>query len=161
MDDLKIDAPAGKAFVNFTRTFNAPRELVWRALSQPEHVVNWFGPAAHANTVLEFDWRVGGKWKIRSVFADGGHVDFHGEYREIARPERVVKTFGMVGMYDDMVSIDTVELEEVDGKTIYRAHSELASIEARNGMMASGMESGAREGYARLDAMLENWQVNA
>lgn len=158
MDDLKIEALPGKNFMTFSRTFDAPRELVWRAMSQPEHVIGWWGPHGHKNKVLAFDWQVGGKWKIESTLPDGQALVFHGEYREIEPPRKVVQTFGVEGMYDGGYSIDTVELEEVGGKTIYRAHSELPSVEARDGMMESGMEVGMRQGFERLDAMLEQWK---
>lgn len=89
MDDLEIKAPVGEPIVIMTRTLNAPRALVWRALSEPEHVVRWWGPHGHKNRVLEWDWRVGGKWKIESTMPEGVIV-FFGEYREISRPERVM-----------------------------------------------------------------------
>lgn len=161
MDDLKIEAQPGKNHMTFSRTFDAPRELVWRAMSRPEHVIQWWGPHGHKNEVLEFDWRVGGKWKIKSIITDGTELIFHGEYREIDPPVRVVQTFGVEGMYDGGYSIDTVELEEVDGKTIYRGYSELPTVEARDGMMESGMEVGMRQGFERLDAMLEAWKAEA
>lgn len=161
MDDLKIEAQPGKNFMTFSRTFDAPRELVWRALSQPEHVIGWWGPHGHQNKVLAFDWQVGGKWKIESTLPDGQIIIFHGEYREIEPPRKVVQTFGVEGMFDGGYSIDTVELEEVDGKTIYRGYSELPSVEARDGMMESGMEVGMRQGFERLDAMLEEWKQEA
>lgn len=161
MDDLRIEALPGKNFMTFSRTFDAPRELVWRALSQPEHVIGWWGPHGHRNKVLAFDWKVGGMWKIESTLPDGQALVFHGEYREIEPPRKVVQTFGVEGMYDGGYSIDTVELEDIGGKTLYRAHSELPSVEARDGMMQSGMEVGVREGFERLDAMLEEWKAEA
>ena len=65
--DLKIVAPAGQPVITMTRSFDAPRALVWKAMSEPEHVVRWFGPHDHVNEVLEFDFRLGGKWRIRST----------------------------------------------------------------------------------------------
>lgn len=161
MDDLRIDAPTDRATVETTRTFNAPRALVWKAMSQPEHVVHWFGPNGHRNKVLEFDWRVGGRWKIRSTLPDGMQITFFGEYLEIETPKRVVQTFGVEEMYGSATVTETITLEERDGKTIYRAVTPCATFEERDAMVASGMEVGVREGFERLDALLERFKVEA
>jgi uncharacterized protein YndB with AHSA1/START domain len=161
MDDLKIEAPVGKPFMTMTRTFDAPRALVWKALSEPEHAVRWWGPHGHSNRVLEWDWRVGGKWKIETTTQDQQVIVFFGEYREIEKPVKVTQTFSFDQLPPGAHSVDTVELEEVDGKTVYRCTSTLPDVESRDGMIASGMETGAREGFERLDAMLEEWKVRA
>jgi uncharacterized protein YndB with AHSA1/START domain len=152
--DLKIDAPAGEKFMVLTRTFNAPRSLVWKALSQPEHIIRWWGPHSHANKVLRFDWRVGGGWRIQSSMADGMIVVFHGEYRDIEPEWKTVQTFAVEGMFDGQYSVETLTLEEVDGKTLYKVVSELPDVAARDGMLQSGMEVGVVEGFERLDAIL-------
>lgn len=153
--DLKIEAPAGEPNMVLTRTFDAPRSLVWRALSQPEHIIRWWGPHSHANKVLHFDWRVGGSWRIQSSMADGMIIIFHGEYREIEPEWKTVQTFAVEGMYDGAYSVETLTLEEVDGKTVYKVVSVLPDVAARDGMLASGMEVGVVEGFERLDAILE------
>lgn len=152
--DLAIQAPAGENFMVLTRTFDAPRSLVWRALSQPEHVIRWWGPHSHANKVLRFDWRVGGGWRIQSSMPDGMIVVFHGEYREIEPEWRCVQTFAVEGMYDGQYSVETLTLEEVDGKTHYKVVSVLPDVAARDGMLQSGMELGVVQGFERLDAIL-------
>jgi uncharacterized protein YndB with AHSA1/START domain len=157
--DLKIEAPAGENFMVMTRTFNAPRSLVWKAFSQPEHVIRWWGPHSHANKVLRFDWRVGGTWRIQSSMADGTVIVFHGEYREIEPEWKTVQTFAIEGMYDDQYSVETMTLEEVDGKTLYKVISVLPDVAARDGMLASGMEVGVVEGFERLDAILEEFKA--
>lgn len=157
--DLRIDAPTGENFIVLTRTFNAPRSLVWRALSQPEHIVRWWGPHGHANKVLHFDWRVGGSWRIQSAMPDGTIIVFHGDYREIEPEWKTVQTFAVEGMYDGQYSVDTLTLEEVDGKTIYRVRSELPDVASRDGMLQSGMEVGVVEGFERLDAILEEFKA--
>ena len=152
--DLKIEAPAGEAHMVLTRTFDAPRSLVWRALSQPEHIVRWWGPHGHANKVLRFDWRVGGGWRIQSSMADGTVIVFYGEYREIEPEWKTVQTFAMEGMYDGQYAVETLTLEEVDGRTHYKVVSVLPDVAARDGMLASGMEVGVVQGFERLDAIL-------
>ena len=161
MDDLKIFPTPDEPTVTITRTFNAPRALVWKALSQPEHYVRWWGPNANTNTIKQFDWRPGGAWAIETTTPDGYVILFHGEFIEIVPIEKTVQTFGIEGMFDGKVSIDTIVLEDLGDKTIYRGHSRLPTIQDRDGMMASGMELGVREGFERLDAMLEDWKATA
>lgn len=161
MDDLRIDAPADTPSVVITRTLNAPRLLVWRAMSQPEHVVNWFGPHGHRNEVLEFDWRVGGRWKIRTTTTDGRVITFFGAYLAIEAPHKVVQTFGVAEMYGDSTVTETITLEEKAGRTTYRVETPMQSFAERDAMLASGMEKGVREGFERLDAMLERFKLEA
>jgi len=159
--DLRIEAPAGQPHMELTRTFDAPRSLVWRALSQPEHLIRWWGPHSHANKVLQFDWRVGGTWRIQSSMPDGMVIVFHGEYREIEPEWKTVQTFAVEGMYDGQYSVDTLTLEEVDGRTLYRVVSVLPDVAARDGMLASGMDVGVVEGFERLDAILVELKAEA
>lgn len=160
MHDLRIDAPPDSNMLYMTRTFEAPRALVWKALSEPEHVVAWFGPHGHKNRVLEFDFRVGGKWRIESTMPEG-RIVFFGDYLDIVRPERITQTFSFDQLPPGAHSVDTVELEEKDGKTIYRARSVMPDVASRDAMIASGMETGVVEGFERLDRMLEDWKALA
>jgi len=161
MDDLKFDVPVDEPVVIMTRTLNAPRALVWKALSEPEHVVAWWGPHGHKNRVLEFDWRVGGKWRIESTLPDGEVIVFFGEYREIHEPEKVTQTFSFDQLPEGAHSVDTVVLKDHGGKTVYRVTSTLPDIASRDGMLASGMETGVRQGFERLDQMLEEFKAHA
>lgn len=161
MDDLKIEAPVGQPFVTLTRTFNAPRNLVWKAISEPEHAIRWWGPHGHKNRVLSWDWKVGGKWKVETTTGDGTVIVFFGDYLEIEKPTKLSQTFSFDQLPPGAHSVDTTVLEEVNGKTIYRQTSTLPDVESRDGMMASGMETGVREGFERLDQMLEDWKVSA
>ncbi len=160
MDDLQIKAPVGEPFIVITRTLNAPRALVWKALSEPEHAARWWGPHGHKNRVLEWDWRVGGKWRIESTMPEGVIV-FFGEYREILEPEKVTQTFSFDQLPEGAHSIDSVVLEELGDRTVYRATSTLPDVASRDGMLASGMEVGVREGFERLDRMLEEFKADA
>lgn len=160
MHDLKIDAPAGSNELYMTRTFDAPRALVWKALSEPEHVIAWFGPHSHKNRALEFDFRVGGKWRIESTMPNG-RIVFFGDFLDIVKPERITQTFSFDQLPPGAHSVDTVELIETDGKTIYRAKSVMPDVASRDAMIASGMETGVVEGFERLDRMLEDWKALA
>jgi len=158
---LHVEAPPGEPIIRMTRTFSAPRALVWKAISEPEHAVRWWGPHGHKNEVLKWDWRVGGEWSIRSTMPDGNAIIFFGEYREIDKPRKVTQTFAFDGLPPGVHSVDTVELIEQDGKTIYKATSIAPDMESRDGMLASGMEVGVVEGFERLDRMLDEWKAQA
>lgn len=160
MADLKITAPENSNTLYMTRTFNAPRALVWKALSEPEHAVRWWGPHGHTNKVLHWDWRVGGSWRIETV-ADGQTIVFFGDYLKIEKPTKVSQTFSFDQLPPGMHSVDTVELIEEGSKTIYKASSVFPDVASRDGMLASGMETGVVQGFERLDAMLEDWKVDA
>jgi len=99
-----------------TRTFDAPRGLVWEALSKPEHMREWWGPRGFTMPVCEIDLRVGGAYRFVPKGPDGAEYGFRGEYREIVPPERIGWTFEFEGM-PGSISVDTMTLTEEDGKT--------------------------------------------
>jgi uncharacterized protein YndB with AHSA1/START domain len=161
MSDLRIEAPPNEPIIILTRTFNAPRALVWKAISEPEHAVRWWGPHGHRNRVLRWDWRVGGEWRIESTTPDGTVIVFFGEYREIERPEKVTQTFAFDQLPPGVHSLDTLVLEDHGDTTVYRATSVMPDMTMRDGMIASGMEVGVREGFERLDRMLDEFKAGA
>jgi len=152
---LTVTTPSDREIV-MTRVFDAPRDLVFEAHSSCEHMSNWWGPRKYEFASCEIDFRPGGKWRIVHRGPDGEDEDqgFHGEFREIVRPERIVWTFEWEGM-PGHVSVETLTLEEHGGKTTVTATSVFDSVEDRDGMLQSGMESGAAESYERLDEYLE------
>ena len=155
MSKIRFVAPPGEPVMVMTRAFRAPPALIWRAISQPEHAIRWWGPHAHKNRVIEMDFRVGGKWKFETTTEDGQVINFHGEYRDIQGPQTVTQTFGVEGMFDGAFSVDTVMLEEIGDQTLYIGVSRLPDVAARDGMLASGWEYGAGEGFERLDQILK------
>jgi uncharacterized protein YndB with AHSA1/START domain len=104
-------------------------------------------------TSCQIDFRPGGTWRFVMRDPDGKEYAFRGEYREIVPPERVVQTFEFEGM-PGAVSVETMALSERGGKTTVTATSRFDSIEARDGMLNSGMETGAAETYDRLEELL-------
>jgi len=143
-----------------TRTFAAPRALLFAAITQPEHVRNWYGPSYLTITTCEIDLRVGGKWRYVLQAPDGGEHAFSGEYLEIAPPERLVCT----EWYEAIPGTEyvaTVSLTEVDGKTTLRNLLRYKSQEQRDGHVAAGMEAGMRESYTRLDEHLVDMAMAA
>jgi len=134
-----------------TRTFDAPRDLVFEAHTSCEHLSHWWGPRQYEVTECDVDFRVGGTWRIVHRSEDS-EVTFHGEYLEIVAPERIVWTFN----FDDTTGgPESYTFEEHDGRTTITSRAEFPTKELRDMVLASGMESGAIETYERLDEYLE------
>ena len=136
-----------------TRVFDAPRHLVFEAMTRPEHVRRWWGPRGTNLSSCEIDFRVGGSW--RYVMEVGGtELAWHGEYREIDAPERIVSTEVYEG-FPDAESVNTVTLTEEDGKTTLTTTVLHTSRENRDGHLESGMEGGMQETFDRLEELLQ------
>ena len=141
-----------------TREFDAPRELVFKAMTDPALLSRWWGPRKYRTVVDELDARPGGKWRMRNIGADGGEHAFRGEFREVVPSERVVWTFE----YEPLpghVSVETMTLTERDGRTLLTVRNQFSSKEDLEGMINSGMESGARESYERLDELIAELNI--
>ena len=149
---LNVSA-SGEKEIMLSRVFDAPRDLVFEAHTSCEHMKNWWGPRKYEIAECDIDFRPGGKWRVVHKAEGEEHV-FQGEYREIVRPERITWTFEWMGA-PGQIAVETMTLEEHDGKTTVTATSVWDSVEARDGMLKSGMEEGAAETYDRLDEYLE------
>jgi uncharacterized protein YndB with AHSA1/START domain len=136
-----------------TRSFNAPRELVFEAHTSCEHMRNWWGPRKYDVAECELDFRPGGKWRIVHK-GDGQEIAFFGEYREIDRPSSFTWTFGFDGMPGDP-GVEHYSFEETDGVTTLTASAKFSSAEERDAVLNSGMQEGAAETWDRLDEYLE------
>ena len=142
--------------IRLTRTFDAPRELVWEAMTKPEHMVRWFGPRGSTVTLCEKDFRPGGAWRFVLRGPDGHEAPFKGVYREIVPPERVVQTFIYdVDVIRDFESVETLTLTEHGDKTTLAVTVRHQTEEARDGHLHSGMEVGAGQSYDRLEELLK------
>lgn len=139
--------------VVITREFAAPRELVFRALTDPALVARWWGPKSYETVVNEYDARPGGRWRIVHRDADGSDHGFHGVFHEVS-PERVVRTFEYEGA-PGHVLLESATLEDLGGRTLMRIQSVYQSTADRRAMVDSGMEWGVRESYERLDVLLD------
>jgi uncharacterized protein YndB with AHSA1/START domain len=156
-DSFKVTTPSDRA-IRLTRLFNAPRALVFEAMTRPEHVRQWWGQLGEGYSVpvCEIDFRVGGKWRFVNRHPKG-EAAFHGEYREINPPSRVVFT-EIFEDFPDSVSVVTSELVEEDGKTRLIATVEYPSLEVRDMVIASGMSRGAGISYDRLEDLVGRLQ---
>lgn len=137
------------------RVFDAPRELVWKAYTEPEHIQRWWGPHGTTTTVVEMDVRPGGTWRFVNHGPDGQDAPFKGEYLEVVPPERLVQTFIFdVEGFNDQAAAETLTLEALDGRTRVHARSRYPSVEALQGALSAGMVGGLIETYDRLDQLL-------
>ncbi len=138
--------------IRLTRLFDAPRALVFEAMHTPEHVKQWWGCLAQGYSVpvCEIDLRPGGAWRFVNRLPNGKEVAFHGVYREIARPERVVNT-EIFEEYPDVESLVTTVLTEESGKTRLTVTARYPSAEVRDIVLKSGMDRGAALSYDHLE----------
>lgn len=148
---LKVTTPSDREVV-LTRVFDAPRQLVFDAISKPELLKRWFGPHGHSLVVCDVDFRVGGAWRFVLESPDGRTMGMSGVYREIVPAERTVHTEAFDDYPGD--SVITTVLTEHDGKTTLTATALYESREVRDIVIESGMEHGAAETYDRLAELL-------
>jgi uncharacterized protein YndB with AHSA1/START domain len=151
-DDMSV-TPSGDREIVITRTFNAPRALVYEALTKPEHVKNWWGPRQYGAVSATGEFRAGGRYRYAQMGPDG-EVAFSGEIRE-SSPERMVYTEEFEAM-PGHPALTTVTLDERDGKTFLTLRSVYQSKEDRDAVIGSGMEWGARLSYLQLDEVIDS-----
>ena len=152
-----ITAKPGKQEMVITREFDAPRELVFRAIMDPKLVSQWWGPRYLSTIVDKMDVRPGGQWRFINRDVEGNEYAFHGVYHEVLAPERVIDTFEFEGLPETgHVTLETMKLEELPGgRTRLITQSVFQSLADRDGVLQSGMESGANDTYDRLSELLE------
>ena len=141
--------------IEMSRVFNAPRELVWTAYTDPRHVPNWWGTGNPATTIVdEMDVRPGGRWRWVVRGEDGADYGFHGEYVEVVPPETLVYTFEFEPPSAQLTY--SLTFAEIDGKTRLTARTLFASKEERDGILEYGMESGATMAWDQLETLVES-----
>ncbi|OLT10578.1 polyketide cyclase [Actinomadura sp. CNU-125] len=151
MPETIIEADPKVPIIRMARDFAAPPERLWRAHTDPELFARWVGPDATSTRIEHWDARTGGSWRYVTVH-DGTEYGFHGCFHEV-RPDRIVQTFAFEGE-PDMVALETLRFENLDGRTRLRAQSLVDSFEGRDAFLRSGMETGINEGYAKLERLL-------
>ncbi len=152
MSKLKV-VPGAPNEIIFEREFDAPRRLVWKAMSEPALIKRWMGGKRSTVSSTEVDLRVGGRYRNAFRTPDGHEFAFVGEYREIS-DGRIVHTEQMEGAPGEAVV--TITLTEHGGKTAMRMVMAFESKELRDMVEATGMADGAGESYDELDALLTN-----
>jgi uncharacterized protein YndB with AHSA1/START domain len=153
MATTQITAEPGVPFIDITREFDAPRDLVFRAHTDPELLVQWLGGDKYQMIIDRYDVRDGGTWRYVHRDDAGNEYGFHGVFHGTPSPDGMVQTFEFEGA-PGYVSLDALTLEEHDGRTRVRIHSVHQTIESRDAMVGSGMEIGLNAGYQRLDELI-------
>jgi uncharacterized protein YndB with AHSA1/START domain len=151
----------GKQELFITREFDAPRQLVFKAFTDPELYVQWIGPRDLSTTLVSFEPTSGGRWRFIQKDKNGNEYGFHGVYHEVLAPERLIDTFEFEGLPEaGHVILETTRFEELPGgRTRVTSQSVFQTVEDRDGMVQEGMEHGMVEGYERLDEILEKLHV--
>jgi uncharacterized protein YndB with AHSA1/START domain len=158
MAKTEITAEPGIPQIVITREFEAPRDLVFRAYTDPDLIVRWMGPRELTTRFDHHDPRDGGRWRYVSTDPAGNEYGFHGVFHGAPSVDGgVVQTFEWEGL-PGHVALETVTFEETDGRTLVRTVSSFQSVEDRDGMVASGMERGVRDGDERLEELLAELQ---
>ncbi len=151
--ETQITADPDVPLVRITREFAAPPAKVFRAHTDPDLVAQWLGPRDMEMRIDHFDCRTGGSYRYVHV-RDGEEYGFHGCFHEVRPSEVIVQTFTFEGAPDG-VALERLVLEDLgDGRTRLTATSLVDSFEARDAVLASGMEDGIRQSYERLDELL-------
>jgi uncharacterized protein YndB with AHSA1/START domain len=152
-----VEADPKLPIIRMTREFAATPEQLFRAHTDPALFAQWIGPSAMDTRIDHWDARTGGSWSFVSM-RDGVEYAFRGCFHEV-RPDRIVQTFTFEGEPDG-VALETLWFEDLgNGRTRLRTQSLVDSFEGRDAWLASGMETGVNEGYAKLDRLLANGSV--
>jgi uncharacterized protein YndB with AHSA1/START domain len=148
-----------KQEVFIIREFDAPRELVFKAHTDPELYVQWLGPRGYEMILETFEPHSGGRYRYIHKDQEGNEYGFHGVFHEISEA-LMIQTFEFKGLPESgHVSLDTMRLEELPGdRTRITIQSVFQSVADRDGIIESGMERGVSEGHERLDEVLEEMQ---
>jgi uncharacterized protein YndB with AHSA1/START domain len=154
-----LTAEPGRQESVLTREFDAPRELVFKAFTDPKLYVQWLlGPKSHALKMRldRFEPRSGGSWRYVHTDKEGNEFGFHGSYHEVLAPSLLIDTFEFEGMPEKgHVSLETARFEELPGgRTRLTLHDVFQSVADRDAMLQSGMKEGVDDSFDRLDELL-------
>jgi uncharacterized protein YndB with AHSA1/START domain len=145
----------GKQEIVSTVVLDAPRDLVFKAYTDPKLFAQWWGPRRYAVVIDKFDSRTGGEWRVSHRADNGEEYGFRGVNHEVVAPERICQTFEFLGV-PGHVALQTATFESLGNKTKITAQIVFQSVMDRDGMVASGMQSGADESMERLAELLED-----
>jgi uncharacterized protein YndB with AHSA1/START domain len=151
--ETEIVADPAVPLIRITREFDAPRAKVFRAHTDPQLLVKWLGPCDLEMHIETFDCRTGGSYRYVHTRGED-EFGFHGCFHEVRPSELIIQTFTFEDVPDG-VALERLTLEELPGgRTRLVVSSLVESFEARDAILASGMDHGVREGYEKLDELL-------
>jgi len=156
-NETKVSVEPGRQELFITREFEAPRELVFKAFTDPKLIVKWLGPRMLKMKLDKFEPKSGGSYRYLHVDPNGNEFGFHGVVHDLTAPERIIQTFEFEGLPESgHVVLETVKFEALPGnRTRIINQSVFQSVEDRDGMVKSGMEWGVNESHQRLDELFE------
>lgn len=150
---VTITAPEGVPFIDIVREFDAPVAAVFRAHSEPDLVRQWLGPNGYEMDIERWEFTSGGGYRYVHKDGQGGEYGFRGVFHVVRKNDFAIQTFEFDG-YPDVVALESLTFTDLgDGRARLSIHSVYPTVEARDGMVASGMETGVTEGYARLEKL--------
>jgi uncharacterized protein YndB with AHSA1/START domain len=159
MSDIRFDYPKDEPSMICTRSFDAPVSLVWKAFTDPVHVARWWGPQSFSpvKTVDKLDLRKGGQWRFICERPDGSQqIVFYGTYVDVVPEKKLANSFGVEGQFPaDEAFPEVHTFEERDGRTYYKSYSLMPNFEARDAIVATGMEMGGRESMQQLGDLVD------
>ncbi|MEO6013255.1 MAG: SRPBCC domain-containing protein [Devosia sp.] len=159
MSDIKFDYPKDEPAIICTRSFDAPVSLVWKAFTDPQHVIRWWGPQSFApiKTIDKLELKKGGAWRFICEHKRGGEaIVFYGTYVDIVPEAKLANSFGVEGQFPADEAFPEVHIfEERDGRTYYKSRSLMPNFEARDAVVATGMEKGGRESMEQLGVLVD------
>jgi uncharacterized protein YndB with AHSA1/START domain len=153
MNENHFTVEPGTHAITITRRFDASPELVYKAYTDPQLLPQWWGPRRYTTTVDRMEVRPGGIWRFLQRDSAGNEFAFHGVYHDAIAPERLVYTFEFEGM-PGHIALETVTLANQSGKTLLTDLMVFQSVADRDGMVQSGMQSGASESLDRIAELL-------
>lgn len=153
----QILVPPGTPQIIMSREFAAPRELLFRAYTEPKLLERWLGPRRLTMTLIQQELRDGGVWRFVHRDTDGSEYGFHGVFHGDPSPNGIVRTFEYDG-YPGHISLETLTFEERGDRTVVHTNTVFQSVEDRDGMVQSGMEGGVTDSMEKLDALLAELQ---
>ncbi len=155
MSTLTVTAEPGTPFIDMTREFDAPRELLFRAHTDPELVKQWLGPRGYEMVIDHYDAREGGSYRYEHHDPEGNVYGFRGSFHGPQTVDGMVQTFEFEGA-PGHVSLDGIRFEDLGGgRSRIVAHSVFQTVEARDAMVEAGMQTGLEQGYERLEELAQ------
>jgi uncharacterized protein YndB with AHSA1/START domain len=157
-NETTITAEPNRHDYFITREFEAPRELVFKAFTEPDLIIKWLGPHGLKMTIETFEARDGGSYRYTHEDQNGNKFVFRGVNHEVVAPERIIGTFEFEGMPErGHVALETARFESLPGgRTRVTSQSVCQSVADRDAVLRSGMERGVKQGYERLDELLDS-----
>ncbi|MGI5951842.1 MAG: SRPBCC family protein [Brooklawnia sp.] len=153
---LTLTLPVGLPFIDTSRDVDLPIDKVFGAYADPELFARWMGPRDLKTVVDEYDFRSGGSYRFRNIDPDGNEYSFRGTFHTVRTNELIIQTFEFLTI-PDVVAIESLTFESLgDGRTRLEGHSVFPTVEARDGMAGSDMETGIQEGYEKLEELLRD-----